>query len=104
VELKPKSNCPLNNFEPCKQLDCAWFMEVHGTHPNTGEQIKDWGCAVTWLPVMLIENGRQQKSTASAIESFRNEMMKSNQEGQQALLAAAGFTTPPQVVLGTDKG
>ena len=87
MKIEPKNNCPLNSFEPCKQLDCAWFIELHGTHPNTGEPIKDWGCAMAMMPMMLIENARQQHSTASAVESFRNEMVKSNEMGQQVLLA-----------------
>lgn len=88
MKLEVKNNCPLNNFEPCKQLDCAWFIELHGTNPNTGEPIKDWGCAMAMMPMMLIENARQQHSTAAAVESFRNEMVKSNEVGQQVLMAA----------------
>lgn len=88
MKIEPKGTCPLNNFDPCKQMDCGWFMKVVGTHPNTGEQLEDWGCAVTWIPVMLMENGKQQHSTASAVESFRNEMVKSNEMGQQVLMAA----------------
>lgn len=87
MKIEPKNNCPLNSFEPCKQLDCAWFIEIHGTHPNTGEPLKDWGCAMAMMPMMLIENAKQQHSTASAVESFRNEMVKSNEMGQQVLLA-----------------
>ena len=87
MKIEPKNNCPLNSFEPCKQLDCAWFIELHGTHPNTGEPIKDWGCAMAMMPMMLIENAKQQHSTAAAVESFRNEMVKSNEMGQQVLLA-----------------
>ena len=89
MKIEPKSNCPLNNFEPCKQLDCAWFMEVHGTNPNTGDPVKDWGCAVTWIPMMLIENSQQQRQTGAAVESFRNEMVKSNETSQQLLLQTA---------------
>lgn len=95
MKLEPKNNCPLNNFEPCKQLDCAWFIELHGTNPNTGEPIKDWGCAMTMMPMMLIENARQQHSTATAVESFRNEMVKSNETSQKILIAAANI--PPQL-------
>jgi len=79
MKIEPKANCPLNNFEPCKQLDCAWFIEIHGTHPNTGEPLKDWGCAMSMMPMMLIENARQQHSTGAAIESFRNEMVRANE-------------------------
>ena len=95
MKIEPKANCPLNNFEPCKAMDCAWFMKVAGTNPNTGKEIEDWGCAVTWMPMMLIENGRQQHSTTVAVESFRNEMVKNNEIGQRVLLTAVGV--PQQV-------
>jgi hypothetical protein len=91
MKIEPKNNCPLNSFEPCKQLDCAWFIELHGTHPNTGEPLKDWGCAMAMMPMMLIENAKQQHSTAAAVESFRNEMVKSNETSQKVLLAAANI-------------
>jgi hypothetical protein len=87
MKIEPKNNCPLNNFEPCKQLDCAWFIELHGTNANTGEPIKDWGCTMAMMPMMLLENAKQQHSTAAAVESFRNEMVKNNEMGQQVLLA-----------------
>ena len=99
MKIEPKSNCPLNNFEPCKQMDCAWFMKVAGTHPNTGEQLEDWGCAMTMMPMMLIENARQQHNTASAVESFRNEMVKNNEIGQKVLLSAAGITPQAQKLI-----
>jgi len=89
MKIEPKNNCPLNNFEPCKQLDCAWFIELHGTNPNTGEPIKDWGCTMAMMPMMLLENAKQQHSTASAVESFRNEMIKANESSQQLLMASS---------------
>ena len=97
MKIEPKNNCPLNNFEPCKQLDCAWFIEIHGTNPNTGEPLKDWGCAMSMMPMMLIENARQQHGTAVAVESFRNEMVKSNESSQRVLLAATGVQ--PQTLI-----
>jgi len=97
MKIEPKATCPLNNFEPCRQMECGWFMKVAGTHPNTGETLEDWGCAVTWIPVMLIENGRQQHSTASAVESFRNEMVKSNQMSQDILMATIQHNPNPQI-------
>jgi hypothetical protein len=42
----------------------------------------------------MIENSQQQRQTGAAVESFRNEMVKSNEVGQRVLLAAAGV--PPQ--------
>ena len=89
MQMKPKSNCPLNSFEPCKQLDCAWFTQIRGTNPNTGEDVDEWACAIAWMPMLLIENSQQQRHTGAAVESFRNEMVKANESSQQVLLAAA---------------
>tara|TARA_R110002020_G_scaffold172416_1_gene362779 strand:+ start:1874 stop:2173 length:300 start_codon:yes stop_codon:yes gene_type:complete len=86
MKIEPKNNCPLNNFEPCKELECAWFMKVVGKDPQSEKEIEDWGCAVTWIPVLTIENSQQQRQTGAAVESFRNEMVKSNEASQQILL------------------
>jgi hypothetical protein len=89
MKIEPKHNCPLNSFEPCRQLECAWFIKLRGSNPNTGEEIDDYGCSMAWLPVLLIENSQQQRQTGAAVESFRNEMVKANESSQQILAAAA---------------
>lgn len=88
MELKPGNFCPLIK-EDCVGLKCSWFTQVRGINPNTGAEIDEWNCAVTWLPVMLIENSQQQRQTGAAVESFRNEMVKANETNTQVLLAAA---------------
>jgi len=87
MKIEAEHNCPLDNFNPCRKLGCAWFMKLAGTNPNTGEAIEDWGCAMAWLPFLVIENSNQQRSTAVAVESFRNEMVDANRATQQVLLA-----------------
>ena len=89
MKLQAKTNCPLNSFAPCKELECAWFMKVAGKHPQKDEEVEDWGCAMAWMPVLLMENARVSFQTGAAVESFRNEMVKANQNSQQILLAAA---------------
>jgi hypothetical protein len=85
MQLKPGDFCPLLKKD-CVGIKCSWFTQVRGTNPNTGQEIDEWNCAITWLPVLLIENSQQQRQTGSAIESFRNEMVKANEVGQQILL------------------
>jgi hypothetical protein len=99
MKIEPKNNCPLDNFNPCRQLDCAWFLKIAGKNPNTGEDIDDWGCSMAWLPIMMIENSQQQRSTGAAVESFRNEMVKANDVGQRVLLAAAGVPQQAQAMI-----
>jgi len=94
MKLEAKSNCPLDGFKPCRQLDCAWFMKVRGNNPNTGEEIDDYGCAIAWMPVLMIENSQQQRQTGAAVESFRNEMVKANDVSQQVLRATIQQAVP----------
>ena len=94
MKLEAKANCTLDGFKPCRQLDCAWFMKVRGNNPNTGEEIDDYGCAIAWMPVLMIENSQQQRQTGSAVESFRNEMVKANDVSQQVLRATIQHVAP----------
>lgn len=94
MKFEAKPNCPLNGFSPCKQLECAWFIQIRGKNPNTGENVDEWGCAQAWLPILMIENSQQQRSTGAAVESFRNEMVKANENSQNVLLATMQQVNP----------
>ena len=94
MKIEPKANCPLDNFNPCRELDCAWFLKIRGSNPNTGEDIDDWGCSMAWLPILTIENSQMQRQTGAAVESFRNEMVKANETSQQILIATATANSP----------
>lgn len=67
-------------YLPCAQLDCTMFIHIRGLHPQTGEQIDEYDCCFNWLPVLLIENSQQTRQAGAAIESFRNEMVKMNEQ------------------------
>lgn len=88
--LKNGTFCPLIKKD-CVGLTCAWYTRVQGMDINTGNQVDNYECAISWLPMLLIENSGQQRSTGAAVESFRNEMVKSNEQSQQLLLATAGI-------------
>ena len=78
MKLKVKDNCPLDNFNPCRKFECGWFIQIRGKHPQTGEEVDEYGCAMALVPMLMIENSRQTSQAGSAIESFRNEMVKQN--------------------------
>lgn len=89
--------CPLGS--KCEEIKdnklhrCMWSIELDGVHPTTGESIQNKGCAMAWVPILLIENSKQQRSTAAAVESFRNEMAQANANSQLVLLATASRST-----------
>ena len=99
MKIESKANCPLDGFKPCRQLECAWFMKVVGTNPNTGKEVDEWGCSMAWLPMLMIENSQQQRQTGAAVESFRNEMVKANEVSQRVLLAASGINPVAQTMI-----
>jgi hypothetical protein len=74
--------CPLIKKD-CVEHKCSWWMHVRGMNPNTGEDVDHWACAVTWMPMLTIENSQQQRQTGAAVESFRNEVVRTNDENRQ---------------------
>ena len=69
-----EKSCPLGNT--CDR--CLWHTRLRGMNPQTGQEIDNEGCAIAFLPILLVENSQQQRQTAAAVESFRNEMSSGN--------------------------
>lgn len=90
MQLKNGNFCPLIKKD-CKGLECVWFTQMRGMNPNTGKEVDEWGCAISWLPVLLVENSQQQRHTGAAIESFRNEMVRANEETSRLMLENGTF-------------
>ena len=74
--------CPLGS--ECESIKdgvkylCPWYIQIRGKHPQSEEEVDDWRCAISWTPLLLIENSQQQRQTGAAVESFRNEMVNQN--------------------------
>lgn len=102
TDIEEKSFCPLGS--KCVEAKdgiiyrCAWHIKIRGTDPNTGSDLDHWACSMSWLPTLLIENSKYQRSTGAAVESFRNEMVKANESTTQALLMATGAGNAPRLV------
>jgi len=94
MEIKTVLTCPLG--AKCEEIKgdaihrCAWYTTLAGTNPNTGDKVDEKGCAIAWLPMLMIENSMQQRSTSAAVESFRNETMQANQSSQLLLAKMRG--------------
>ena len=73
--------CPLHR-KSCDKVcsTCPWWSQVRGLDPQTGQEVDDWQCAIGWLPMLLIENSQQTRQSGAAIESFRNQMVRDNEE------------------------
>jgi hypothetical protein len=72
-----KKICPLTGDE-CMQHGCEFYTHLIGKDPQTGKDIDNFGCAIAFLPMLLVENAQQSRQTGAAVESFRNNMTKQN--------------------------
>jgi len=85
TQIKPGKYCPLIKKD-CIGLKCSWYTQIRGTNPNTGQPVDEWGCAITWMPILAIEVAQKENQTGAAVESFRNEVVRTNAENQQLYL------------------
>lgn len=87
MQMKPGNYCPLIK-KKCIEHKCSWFTHIRGLNPNTGAEVDEWACAVTWMPLMAVEIAQKENQTGAAVESFRNEVVRTNNENQQLYLDA----------------
>ena len=67
--------CPMHRVDVSKVCHkCPWFTQIRGKHPQTGADVDEWACAISWMPMLMIEASQQTRQAGAAIESFRNEM------------------------------
>lgn len=90
----PKNTCPLLQKE-CIEHACRWYVQLLGADPQTGEQLNKWGCAVEFIPVLLIENAKEVRQTAAAVESSRNENVRNVHTLASALILRTKDVNPP---------
>jgi hypothetical protein len=96
MKIEAGNRCPFIGGD-CIGLQCRMMVQIRGVNPNTGEPVDEWDCTLRWVPVLLIENSQQQRQTGAAVESFRNEMVKSNEASRDLLVASVN----PQLIGGS---
>jgi hypothetical protein len=84
TNLETVLTCPLG--ATCEEIKdnkihrCLWYVTVQGseTDSKTGEVVsKDkTACAMEWMPILQIEMSKTNRGQTTALESFRNETVK----------------------------
>ena len=64
--------CPLLN-KKCIENECMFWTHLLGRNPQTNAEVDEYNCAISLLPILLIENARNVSQASAAVESFRNE-------------------------------
>lgn len=91
--MEIKMTCPLG--AECEEIKdnqirrCRWYVCLKGKDPQSEKEIDEWGCSMAWLPVLLIENAQTNRGQTQALESFRNEMVKGQNDFNSIMLSIA---------------
>lgn len=60
-----------------KVSSCSNFVKLNGIDPTDSTKVFDeWGCAIAFVPIMLVEVSSTNRGKTQALESFRNETIK----------------------------
>lgn len=70
-----KNLCPLLK-KTCIEHDCKFYVHVQGMHPQTGAPMDHWDCAVSWVPMLMVESARMTRCVAASVDSMRNEVVQ----------------------------
>ena len=68
-------HCPLLD-KKCIEQECMFWTHLRGTHPQSGEAMDEYDCAIVWQPILLVENAQKMREAGAAVESLRNEFVK----------------------------
>ena len=74
----PNYKCPAFGGR-CEEhrKDCPEYVMVLGKDPQDGGSVHMYDCARRWMPTLLVELSQRMNQMGSTNESFRNEMVKS---------------------------
>lgn len=82
---KVEENCPLDGFNECRQLECAWFVKMRGNDPETGQETEEYACGMSWMPLLLIENVAHSANMNASVERFKEDMIQANNSSLELL-------------------
>ena len=88
-----EKSCPLGWH--CDK--CLWHTRLRGINPQSGAEIDNEGCAIAFLPILLIENSNQQRQTAAAVESTRNALASTVSLAAGVIASAIDTQGPPMI-------
>ena len=70
-----KKKCPIVKDE-CWEHGCEFYTHLIGMNPQTAAQEDQWGCSISWLPILLIENASNARKVQASTDKVATEIAK----------------------------
>lgn len=76
-KAKGNEKCPLWK-KPMRQVchTCSWWTHIRGKHPQGEEILDQWGCAIAWMPMLMVENSQMQRQTGASVDKVASVMFQ----------------------------
>ena len=78
--IETELTCPLGST--CEKVvdgkihRCAWYTTLEGVNPQNGERLENTSrCAMTWLPMLMIDNTGKTSAVVSGIVDLRESVL-----------------------------
>ena len=87
-DIETVITCPLGS--QCREVkdgkvhQCAWYLKMKGKDA-AGDDHDEWGCAMTWQPILITEVAGAVRQTSASVQSMRNLQDTRQKEAIQAL-------------------
>ena len=79
--------CPLHRKAMAKVCHtCPMWMAIKGKHPQTGEDLDDWNCALVWGPIIAVQQTKEAHTVSRELNIMRNE--NATHHAEQKTMAA----------------
>jgi hypothetical protein len=90
MAVKTEITCPLGS--ECETVvgkvikRCAWYCKLTGADPSTGKDVDEWGCSMSFMPMLMVEMSGTNRGQTEALESMRNETVKGQAEFNEIVI------------------
>ena len=71
-------------------IKCRLWVHMYGKDPQSEDNINQWDCAHSWLPITTIETAQGTRFNAASIDKLANEMHAMGGSLNKSLVSAAG--------------
>lgn len=71
--------CPFIG-KKCVEIKCKFWTHLQGKNPQGEGVIDKFGCAIEFLPILLVENAQMIRQTAASTDKVANQVQKSRAE------------------------
>ena len=82
------SFCPLIKKD-CAESKCKFWTHLYGKNPQSDSLIDKFGCAIEFLPILLVENAQVIRQAAASTNKVANQVNASNMILEKARTDAA---------------